>query len=218
MNKLVVANLKSYLNDFNVENYAKNIREIKYDNLVICPQDKYIELIKSDNYKLGIQDYSDNYYKVEYVLLGHYDRRKNHETNELINEKIKKSLLNGLKVILCVGNNKEDNYEYIFRQIDICLKGIDKKNLHNVILAYEPFYMIGKDFDIDTHLIKEFINHIRKYTENNYCVKMNVLYGGNVNESNIDQIIKMSDGVLIGRASFDAEKLEKIVKKIEKNQ
>lgn len=213
MSKLIVANLKSYLNDFNVENYAKSVKNIKYDNLIICVQDKYIDLIKSDNYKLCLQDYSDNYNKVDYVLLGHYDRRNN-ETTEEINIKVKKSLSNGLKVILCIGNNEEDIYECIFSQIDICLKGISKEYINNLMIAYEPFYMIGKDLIVNVDFIKEIILNIKKYIKDNYNTSINVLYGGNVNENNIDKIIEICDGVLVGRASCDIERIKEIIKKI----
>ena len=214
MSKLLVANLKTYLNDFNVRNYLENVKKLKYDNLIICIQDKYINLIKSNNYKLGLQDYSKNYNKVDYVLLGHYDRRKNNETDEQINEKVKKSLLNNLKIILCVGNYKEEGYESIFKQINMALKGIDKNNLDNIIIAYEPFYMIGTDLNIDIDEIKDYIDNIKKYILYNYNVQMKVLYGGNVNENNIDEIIKVSDGVLVGRVSQNVEKLKKIIEKI----
>ena len=214
MSKLLVANLKTYLNDFNVRNYLENVKKLKYDNLIICIQDKYINLIKSNNYKLGLQDYSNNYNKVDYVLLGHYDRRKNNETDEQINEKVKKSLLNNLKIILCVGNYKEEGYESIFKQINMALKGIDKNNLDNIIIAYEPFYMIGTDLNIDIDEIKDYIDNIKKYILYNYNVQMKVLYGGNVNENNIDEIIKVSDGVLVGRVSQNVEKLKKIIEKI----
>ena len=40
---------------------------------------------------------------VKYVLIGHSERRKLGETNEIINKKIGVSLSLGLKVIFCVG-------------------------------------------------------------------------------------------------------------------
>lgn len=218
MSKLVVANLKSFLDDFNVENYAKNIKNINYNNLVICPQDKYLDLIKSDSYKLGLQDFSDNYTKVEYILLGHYDRRKDNETDEMINEKVKMSLSNNLKVILCIGNNKDDDYEYIYNQINICLKDISKEELSNIILAYEPFYMIGNDLTIDINEVNDYISHIKEYIKDNYNFDMKILYGGNVNELNVNEIIEICDGILVGRVSFDVDRFTQILQKISKNQ
>ena len=214
MNKLVIANLKNFLDDYNVKNYIKNIKNIDYDNLIVFPQDKYIDLFISNNYKVGVQDLSESYNKVNYILLGHYDKRKNGESNDLINDKIKLSLEKNLKIILCVGNNKDDDYKYIYNQIDSCLKDISNDRLNNIILAYEPFYMIGNDLTIDIKVINDYINNIKNYVKNNYNIDIKVLYGGNVNNSNVSEIIKICDGIMIGRASFDIKKITQILQKI----
>lgn len=214
MNKLVVANLKNFLDDYNVEKYIKNIKNIDYDNLIVFPQDKYIDLFISNNYKVGVQDLNDNYNKVNYILLGHYDKRKNGESNDLINEKIKLSLEKNLKIILCIGNNKDEDYKYLYNQIDNCLKDISNDQLNNIILAYEPFYMIGNDLSIDINIINDYINNIKNYIKSNFNNDIKVLYGGNVNDLNISEIIKVCDGVLIGRASFDINKFTQILQKI----
>lgn len=214
MNKLVVANLKNFLDDYNVENYVNYIKNIDYDNLIVFPQDKYIDLFTSNNYKVGVQDLSDSYNKVNYILLGHYDKRKNGESDELINKKIKLSLEKNLKIILCIGNNKDEDYKYIYNQIDSCLKGISNDQLNNIILAYEPFYMIGNDLTIDIKSINDYINNTKKYVKNNYNIDIKILYGGNVNDSNVSEIIKICDGILVGRASFDIDKFTQILHKI----
>ena len=214
MNKLVIANLKNFLDDYNVENYINDIKNINYDNLIVFPQDKYIDLFISNNYKTGVQDLSESYNKVNYILLGHYDKRKNGESNDLINNKIKLSLEKNLKIILCIGNNKDDDYKYIYNQIDSCLKNISNDQLNNITLAYEPFYMIGNDLTIDIKVIKDYINNIKNYVKNNYNIDIKVLYGGNVNDSNVSEIIKICDGIMIGRASIDINKFTQILQKI----
>ena len=46
---------------------------------------------------------------VEYVILGHSERREYFgETNEIVNKKVKAALANGLTPILCVGEKLED--------------------------------------------------------------------------------------------------------------
>ena len=46
---------------------------------------------------------------VEYVILGHSERREYYgETDEIVNEKVKAALVHGLKPILCVGEKLEE--------------------------------------------------------------------------------------------------------------
>ncbi|MEG0909147.1 MAG: triose-phosphate isomerase, partial [Bacilli bacterium] len=156
---------------------------------------------------------------VEYVILGHSERRTIlHETNEEINKKIKKALTNNLNVILCIGETKEEKDQFMTdkileRQIINCLTGIGTSDAKNIIIAYEPIWSIGtgltpteKEIQITIMNIKEILKKLYKELD------FNVLYGGSVNEENITSInqIKEISGVLVGGASMDAKKLKKI--------
>ena len=44
----------------------------------------------------------------KYTLVGHSDNRKEGDTDELLKEKIKFALKNNLKVVFCIGENKQD--------------------------------------------------------------------------------------------------------------
>ena len=60
---------------------------------------------------------------VEYVILGHSERREYYgETNEFINAKVKAALNHGLKPILCVGEKLEEifikSYFKVFKKIN----------------------------------------------------------------------------------------------------
>ena len=192
MNKLIVLNLKNSLNDENVENYSKIISKNKYNNLVICPNIKYISYFNSDSYYLGTQNYYENI-NCSYVILNHKD-----SSDDLTNiNKIKDKAINeNKKVILCIDNE------------DI----IDKISINkNIIIAYEPNNMVGSNKNVDIDLIKEkYIKIKNKY--NNL-----VIYGGNVNEENIYEILKIYDGVLIGRLSYNPLNITNIMNKFTKN-
>ena len=43
----------------------------------------------------------------QYVLVGHSDNRSEGDTNEMLKSKVKNSLNNKLKVVFCIGENKE---------------------------------------------------------------------------------------------------------------
>jgi len=234
MKKLIVANWK--MNPVSLEE-AKNIFEgIKKGvegteaKVVICPPFVYLAELKG--LTLGAQDIfyeekgaftgevSAEMLKnlgVEYVIIGHSERRKYlGETDEVINEKIKKALESGLKVIFCIGETAEERKngkknEVLERQIKKGLAGVE--NLENVNIAYEPVWAIGTGNNCSIQETKESIDFIKKFVE----TKTIVLYGGSVKGDNSKEYIKESeaDGLLVGGASLNAEEFVKIVKSAE---
>ena len=84
---------------------------------------------------------------IKYVIVGHSERRKLGETNEIINKKIGVSLSLGLKVIFCVGEeikDEEGNFrEFIEQQINEGLRGLSQNLMKGLIIAYEPVWAIS---------------------------------------------------------------------------
>jgi len=153
---------------------------------------------------------------VEYVIIGHSERRKYFgETDEIINKKIKIALETGLKVIFCIGETQEqhdagERNAVLENQIKRGLEGID--NLENVNIAYEPVWAIGTGKNCGVEETKEAIKLINKLVPG-----VRVLYGGSVKSENSGSYIKeaMADGLLVGGASLIAEEFVKIVKSAE---
>ena len=156
---------------------------------------------------------------VKYVILGHSERRDYFfETDELINKKIKSALNVGLKVILCIGETAQERKigiteEKISIQIKKALYGIEKKNLFDVIIAYEPIWAIGSK----KSATKEDANRILAgMYDSNVAEDFSILYGGSVNASNARELLSMEniDGGLIGGASLDVEEFLKIIESV----
>lgn len=208
-----------------IEKYKEKIEENTYPDLVICPQDIYLGIMKSDSYKLGAQnvsEYDEGAYTgensaealkslgTEYVIVGHSERRqKFKETNEQINNKIKIALKNKLVPILCIGESLQEKNirnDIIKYQLDECLKGVNQQ----VIIAYEPIWAIGTGIIPTKQEIEETITYIKEINDSE------VLYGGSVDENNIETLcsIQNIDGLLIGTASLDPNKLLRILSKI----
>lgn len=213
MAKIIVCNMKNA--DIDPDYYEEKIKNIKLKdiNLILCPKNKDIKYFKSNNYHIGMQDIDDSINKtIKYVIVGHsYRRNKYNETNKVINSKIKFAINNNLKVILCIGENKIINIlgltnYYLKWQINKALKDIDINN--NLIIAYEPLYSID-NVSISNELINKRTKFIKK------CLNFNVpvIYGGGVNDKNIDKIVKLCDGVMLGRGSFSVDNLLKLLKK-----
>lgn len=201
--KYIIANLKNTLNKDNINDYIDNIKKIKYNNLIICPSKEYINNFKNIC-NTGSQDYYEDV-KVDYTILGHYDKK---EEKEEIKSKLYKAIENNIKVILCVGNNEFNDLNSIKIQLDYYLNDI---NIDNILIAYEPYFMIGSNNKTDLNNIQKNI----KFIKDTY--KISVLYGGNVNQKNIEDILKISDGILVGRLSFNPQIFTNVLNKIKKN-
>ena len=159
---------------------------------------------------------------VEYVIIGHSERRHIfHENNELIDKKMSRVNNSGMKPVLCIGetldemNNGKTN-DIIEEQI---IKGLTNvKSIDNIIIAYEPVWAIGTGLTATAEKIDEMHSFIRKmlsslYTNNN-SDKIPILYGGSVNSDNANELISIDgvNGFLIGGASLDVIKFTDVVK------
>ena len=86
---------------------------------------------------------------VEYVIVGHSERRQYFaETDETVNLRTKAALAAGMKVILCLGEVKEERLagitdEVVGMQTKLDLAGITAEELKNVIIAYEPVWALS---------------------------------------------------------------------------
>lgn len=164
---------------------------------------------------------------INYVIIGHSERRELGETDELINKKVVAGVKAGLMVVLCVGERERDvdgeYLKYIANQIRLALVGVSKKDLSNLIVAYEPIWAIGKNA---THsataddalevsiLIKRSLSYL--YGKEGSAVP--VLYGGSVDAKNGADILEKSQiaGLLVGRASLDPAVFGEILRGVEK--
>lgn len=233
MKKLVIANLKMNLNNDEILDYVKEINKKHFDNnVVICPTDIYISYFLKQKYAVGIQNifyeekgaytgktsplqaYSMG---IEYVLLGHSERRYFGENDDLINKKVNSSLVNKMKVILCIGETKEERSkakEVLNNQLDKDLASVDSRLFNNLIIAYEPRWAIGNNITPSNEEIDEIAHYVKSYLKQKYDLDIKFIYGGSVNENNIINLksIASINGFLVGGASLNPDKLDKIVK------
>lgn len=213
-----------YMTYEEVTNYINNVSK----DIIICPTSIYIPLFLENGYKVGIQDVSANELGpytgeisalqakslgVSYAIIGHSEIRSNHhETDEIINKKIIQCLNNDLKVILCIGEQKGENKEAVLeKQILTALK--DVVNLDNIIIAYEPIWCIGTGITPTKEQIKTTIDYIQKIIYNKCMQYAKIVYGGSVDDNNIKDLSEITglEGFLIGKASVDISKINKIV-------
>ena len=166
---------------------------------------------------------------IEYVIIGHSERRQYFgETDLTVNKRIRAALNNGLKVILCVGELKaerEQNItaEIVSMQTKIALMGVSEAEMKNIIIAYEPVWAIGTGLTATADQAQEVCKIIRDVIASMYNQDIanatTIQYGGSMNDKNADELLSKEDvdGGLIGGASLVAEKFAAIVKAADNN-
>lgn len=154
---------------------------------------------------------------VEMVLLGHSERRHVYgETNEMINEKVKLALANGVDPVLCIGELLEEREAgkaeaVCFEQLEKGLAGVSEAELDKVVIAYEPVWAIGTGKTATPEDADAIHAACRKKIADMYsdaaAEKMVIQYGGSMNPGNVKNLMSMEniDGGLIGGASLKAD-------------
>ena len=235
--KYLVCNFKNKLLKDDILKYNKSLMDIETKvKLVLCPPSIYLDMFDKSGYELGVQDISSFMDKTitgeieatqvksmgaKYVIVGHSERRiYRHEINIDFINKINNAVENELNVIYCIGetlNEKENGrtYEVLEKQISEVLNNVEIKN---IMIAYEPVWAIGTGKVPEADEIKENIKFINDIIMEKYEEKLDILYGGSVNDTNIGELctIKGLNGFLVGGASLDPNKVKGMLIEMEK--
>ncbi len=163
---------------------------------------------------------------IDYVIIGHSERRECGDTQDIIVQKVKNAIKGDLKVILCIGEKDRDEgvkyLKVIENQIVTVFDSIDKNKYENIIIAYEPVWAINNkdNISIDAHNLHSMVIYIRKillekYSEN-ISKNINIVYGGSITSENAQDIMWNGEvqGLLIGRASWEVDSLVSIIKNV----
>jgi len=163
------------------------------------------------------------HFDVEYVIIGHSERRQYfNETDCTVNKKVKKALAEGFVPIMCCGEslderNQNITIERVRIQIKLGLADVSAEDAAKVVIAYEPIWAIGTGVTATTAQAEEACGAIRQVLAEIYgqavADTIRIQYGGSVTPANAAELFAQPniDGALVGGASLTLD-FEKIVK------
>ena len=151
---------------------------------------------------------------VEYVILGHSERREYFgEEATLLAKKVDTVLGAGLKPIFCCGEKLPvreagTHTELVSDQIKGALFHLSAEAFADVVIAYEPVWAIGTGVTASPEQAQEMHAVIRKLIADQYGAEAadatTILYGGSVKPANAKELFSQPDvdGGLVGGASL----------------
>jgi len=163
---------------------------------------------------------------VEYVIIGHSERRALGETDQTVNKKIHALLKRKLTPVVCIGERTRDSQGQFFNHIAAQLKalseGLTPIQLQKIVIAYEPIWAIGTGATATAENVKEMqlfiVSTLTKLFDRKVAEKVRLIYGGSVKESNATELYDQGgmSGFLVGGASLEPGQFAAIIKATEK--
>ncbi len=162
-------------------------------------------------------------YGVEYVIIGHSERREMYnETDESVNAKVKAVAAtladeeSYIIPIVAFGETKEEfeagkQEEVIRTQLMAGVQGLTNEQMAEVVLAYEPIWAIGTGLTATPEQAQKACAYSRSVIAEMYgqdvADQVRIQYGGSMNPSNVAELMAQPDidGGLVGGASLEAE-------------
>ncbi len=159
----------------------------------------------------------------EYVIVGHSERRTYfQETDDLVYQKIKRVLENGMHPIYCCGERVEvrdagEHLQLVAEQIETALFDLSAEQFSRCTVAYEPIWAIGTGNTATPEQTQEMHAHLRQLITKKYnsdlAEQTTILYGGSVKPANAKELFAQPDvdGALVGGASLNAKDFVAII-------
>ncbi len=223
-----------------IDTNQDNLRTLAQNNaIVLCPSFDALAnigmLLKDTNIALGAQDVSAHASGAytgqvsatslkevgcDYCIVGHSERRQyNGETSKQVAQKIAQLAAKNITPIICIGETQAHRQQGITtdilqEQLNPVIDMIKTTPIEHLCIAYEPIWAIGTGNVASNDEIAQALGWIRQYLSQAASIaKIRLLYGGSVNPDNARTLVSIEGlgGFLVGGASTDFQKFEKIV-------
>lgn len=153
-----------------------------------------------------------------YSIVGHSEQREyNGVTDQDVAGAAKNLCENEIEPIICIGETKEEFQKnealpVLEKQLDPVLAAL-KNTKQPITIAYEPVWAIGTGTIPEAIYLKKIFDHLSTLLAATHSGPWRIIYGGSVSEQTIESFkgIPGLAGFLVGGASLDFQKFEKIV-------
>lgn len=197
-------------------------KKIQKSSVALAAQDVYFKNIGAHTGEVSVLQLKD--LGVEYVIVGHSERREMGETNNDVQQKVLMILKHRLVPIVCVGERVRDEQGNFFTFVEEQLKSLAEvlpaAQIKKVVIAYEPIWAIGTGMTATAEDVKEmqlFIETVlTKIYDRPTARAVRLLYGGSVKPQNAAELHFEGDmnGFLVGGASLNADDFGAIIKAV----
>ena len=154
---------------------------------------------------------------VDYVLVGHSERRAAGETDDEVARKVAAVAQHGMTPIILVGEDDpgDDAIRRSEERLRHGLSGVDVAS-QAVLVVYEPTWAIGTDETASPSHITRSVTHLKGVLADLGAKEPRILYGGSVNDDNVDALAPLEalDGVGAGRASLDPDQFLRLIDQV----
>ena len=154
---------------------------------------------------------------VEYVMVGHSERRAAGETDDQVAAKVAAVASAGLVPIVFVGEDEPDDDARRGTEEPVrrALARIDPAT-QPFVLVYEPAWAIGAPEPAPAPRVREAVDHLKATLGGLGTPEPVVLYGGGVDEDDLDDFAGLDslDGVGATRATLDPRSFLRIVDRV----
>lgn len=222
--KYLICNLKMSHTLQDMILYKKKLEDSFFSSLYLCPATCYLPLMHSKKYCLTAQNVSMplkdtltgsvsapalKSLDVQAVLVGHS------ETLDTLEEKLAKIqtvIHYQMKAFVILSDTEEDyHYQYTFSklltQIEFLLNPISQIFYEQIIFIYEPSWVVGNSQPLDVQFIDNLFFQLKESLKQEFHFSFPLVYGGGLVLEQIQPFLfsQYIDGLLFGRASFEAE-------------
>lgn len=197
-------------------------KKIKKSAVSLVAQDVYFKDIGAHTGEISALQLKD--LGVEYVIIGHSERRAMGESDVDVQQKVQIVLKHKLVPIVCIGERERDEQGNFFSFVEAQLRSLAEvlpaTLIKKVVIAYEPIWAIGTGKTATADNVKEmqlFIETVlTKIYDRPTARAVTLLYGGSVKPQNAFLLYTEGgmNGFLVGGASLNSEDFVNIIKAV----